>query len=246
MKLAAIYNVWDASELLSGSINCIKDHVDEIIIVFQNISNFGEVHYPFIDVGLWNPLCFKIKAIEYQPYPNKGKENEIKKRNIGLDKARELGCTHFLHMDCDEYYREFARAKDLFILSDKKGSVCRLNTYFKKPTLCLDRPEDYFVPFIHELRADTEAGVRKYPFYVDPTRKINETDVIELPIFMDHYSWVRKDINRKIRNSTARKNLMNNTYKDDYDRDLKAGDYIKCYDRKLTEVPDYFNINSMI
>jgi hypothetical protein len=240
MKLAAIWNVWDGDELLQGSINSVIDHVDIIIIVFQTISNFGEAYAPKI------PRGNKIHTICHFPYPSKGKENEIRKRNIGLDKARELGCTHFLHMDCEEYYREFARAKALFIYSDRKGSVCRLNTYFKKPTLCLDRPEDYFVPFIHELRPDTEAGVRKYPFYVDPTRRINETDVIELPIFMEHYSWVRKDITRKIRNSTARKNLMNNTYKADYDRDLKAGDYLKCYDRTLIEVPDYFNINSMI
>jgi hypothetical protein len=240
IKLAALYNVWDGDELLEGSIKCIKDNVDVVIIVFQTISNYGESYAPKI------PRGDKIHTICHFAYPNKGKENEIRKRNIGLDKARELGCTHFLHMDCDEYYREFARAKDLFIYSGRKGSVCLLNTYFRKPTLCLDRPEDYFVPFIHELRPDTEAGVKKYPFYVDPTRRINETDVIELPIFMDHYSWVRKDINRKIRNSTARKNLMNNTYKDDYNRDLKAGDYLKCYDRTLIEVPDYFNINSML
>jgi len=46
MKLAAIYNVWDGVELLHGSIECIKDHVNQIIIVWQNVSNIGEIYDP--------------------------------------------------------------------------------------------------------------------------------------------------------------------------------------------------------
>jgi hypothetical protein len=246
MKLAAIYCVWDSDELLGGSIDCIKDHVDEIIIVYQDISNFGEVYHPYLAWGNWQEIRHKLTLIKYQPYPNKGRENEIKKRNIGLDKARELGCTHFLHMDCDEYYKFFGEAKEIYTRFGHKGSVVPLHTYFKKPTLRLEVPENYYVPFIHELRDDTTAGVLKYPFYVDPTRRINETDVVEIPIHMHHFSYVRKDIDRKIRNSTARKNLMKSLHREEYDRDLNAGDYLKCFDRTLIEVPDYFNINSML
>jgi hypothetical protein len=149
-------------------------------------------------------------------------------------------------MDCDEYYKFFGEAKEIYLRFGHKGSVVPLYTYFKKPTLRLEVPENYYVPFIHELRDDTTAGVMKYPFYVDPTRRINESDVIEIPIHMHHYSYIRKDIDRKIRNSTARKNLLKSLHREEYDRDLKAGDYLKCFDRTLIEVPDYFNINSML
>ncbi len=46
MKLAAIYNVWDGVELLKHSIASIKQDVDLIIIVYQDISNFGEEFNP--------------------------------------------------------------------------------------------------------------------------------------------------------------------------------------------------------
>jgi hypothetical protein len=249
LKLAAIYNVWDGDELMDGSIQCLDKHVDHIIIVYQNVSNYGEVYYPHLAVDpmeWFGGVGEKHTIIEYTPNRKlTAGVNETRKRNLGLNKARELGCTHFLHLDCDEYYQDFGNAKALFFESGAKGSVCPLHTYFKKPTLRLDYPENYFVPFIHELRPDTIAGARKYPYWVDPTRRINETKVIELPVYMHHYSYVRKDIGRKIRNSTARKTIEKKHFVD-YQRDLKAGDYLPCFERKLIEVPDYFNINSML
>jgi hypothetical protein len=249
MKLAAIYSVWDSEELLIGSIRCSMGSVDEIIIVYQTVSNYGEKHDPITALLNDNANFFdsqKIHIIHYAPRLNESpKTNEVAKRNLGLMYAKIKNCTHFLHLDCDEYYQDFGEAKRLYMESGHAGSVCRLHTYFKKPTLRLDRPEDYYVPFIHELRPDTTAGVKNYPFYVDPTRRINETDVVELPNYMHHYSFVRKDIGRKVRNSTARKTLQNKHYID-YQRDLKAGDYLPCYDRKLIEVEDYFGIEKMI
>ena len=44
MKLAAIYNVFDAEELLPYSIQSIKHMVDEIVIVYQTVSNCGNKH----------------------------------------------------------------------------------------------------------------------------------------------------------------------------------------------------------
>jgi hypothetical protein len=241
MKLAAIYNVWDGDELLKGSIKCLYYHVDEIIVVYQNVSNFGEKYHPQI----MNTVTDRAHFIRYDPKVGQGGPNEIAKRNIGLDKARFLGCTHFMHVDCDEYYRDFPEAKFAYINSGHAGSVLRLHTYFKHPTLRLDQPENYYVPFIHKLEKDTIAGDKFYPYYVDPTRRINQKDVVELPFWMHHYSWVRKDIGRKVRNSTARKTIQGKHYLD-YQRDLRPGDYLPCYDRKLIQVPDYFNITSVL
>ena len=44
MKLAAIYNVFDAEELLPYSIKSIRDVVDKVIVVYQKTSNMGEKH----------------------------------------------------------------------------------------------------------------------------------------------------------------------------------------------------------
>ncbi len=241
MKLAAIYNVWDGVEMLRRSIDCLVKEVDIFIIVYQEQSNFGEIYNPLPDMNLEGINCILIK---YNPPCFAGFQNEIAKRNIGLDKARELGCSHFLHIDTDEMYKDFSEAKQLFIKSGAKGSVCKLYTYFRWPTLRFETEDGYFVPFIHELSLETRAGISKYPYYVDPTRKINCENVVLLDIFMHHFSWVRIDILRKIRNSSAKANLERGTMLNSYhDSGVKEGFYVKDYDKKLKEVDDFFNLN---
>lgn len=242
MKLAAIYNVWDGVELLQGSMNCLKNHVDLFIIVYQTTSNFGEKDNPLPEIS---KISFEnCLLVKYNPEIISGSKNEKNKRNIGLEIAKQYNCTHFLHMDCDEYYHDFGNAKQQYINSGHNGSVCKIFTYFKKPTLRFEDEDCYYVPFIHELKKDTEAGVKKYPFYVDPTRRINETDVVLLHIHMHHFSYIRNNIERKIRNSTAKVNIQNsNLLKDYYSPDLKEGYHVKdIFNQKLIEVPDTFNI----
>lgn len=245
MKLAAIYNIWDGVELLHGSVKCIKDHVDVFILVWQDVSNYGEKYSPLPDIAMetFAEVGHKVVNIKYEPVVGAGMFNEKKKRNIGLGCARAMGCTHFLHLDCDEYYEDFGAAKELYIKSGKPGSVCSLYTYFKLPTLRFETKDGYFVPFIHELKPDTQAGTRHYPFYVDPTRRINETEVVELPVTMHHFSWVRKDIERKCRNSSAKENIEVGTMLLDYHApEVGPGYYVQDYCQKLIEVPDSFNL----
>lgn len=238
MKLAAIYNVWDGSELLEGSINCLKNHVDLFIIIWQDVSNFGEYFNPLPDI----PIEDKIILRKYIPKSVHGSRNEISKRQLGLDIAKQNGCTHFIHLDCDEYYEDFGKSKQAYIESGHKGSVCKMFTYFKEPTLRLENPDNYFVPFIHELRPDTLAGNKKYPFYCDPTRRINENDVIGLPFLMHHYSWIRKDAERKARNSSARNNILKSNLLKDYNGDISEGYFLKDYNQKLIRSENIFNI----
>lgn len=242
MKLAAIYNCWDGIELLKGSMDCMKYQVDEFILVWQDVSNFGEFYNPIPDMDLSG---FKnVTLIKYDPIVGAGMYNEKQKRNIGLDAARAKGCTHFLHVDCDEYYENFGEAVEIYINSGKPGSVCSLYTYFKLPTLRFETKDGYFVPFIHELKPDTQAGTRHYPFYVDPTRRINETEVVELPVTMHHFSWIRKDIERKCRNSSAKENIEVGTMLLDYhSSEVGPGYYVQDYDQKLISVPNQFSLS---
>jgi len=205
-KLAAIYNVWDGEELLEGSINCLKGNVDLLIIVWQQVSNIGEVYFPQIQVKDY--LSNKTILEKYEPsFGISAGQNEVAKRNIGLEIAKREDCTHFFHMDVDEYYKDFVSAKKEFFDSGKQGSVCRIWTYFKKPTWRLENLDGFYVPFIHELNEDTRAGNSSYPFYVDPTRTItpyiSSNDIVRIMEPMHHFSWVRDDIGRKVRSSSA-------------------------------------------
>jgi hypothetical protein len=162
-----------------------------------------------------------------------------------LDIARAEGCTHFLNIDVDEYYENFESAKRAYIDSGCYGSVCKLYTYFKKPTWRFENPDNYFVPFIHKLDENTKCGRSTYPYWVDPTRTVNTPDVALLAdVYMDHFSWVRKSIDRKTRNSSARRNIEKTTLLQDYNSpDLAPGYLVKDYQNmKLIEVENKYGI----
>lgn len=242
MKLAAIFNVWDGAELLRGSMECLRAHVDLFIIVTQDVSNFGERYNPKLDYKGFD----NVVKIKYTPEFKAGAINETNKRNLGLEVARAYHCTHFIQMDTDEYYEDFGGAKREYIRSGLNGSVCKIFTYFKKPEWRCDKEDGYYVPFIHRLRPDSRCGKFNYPFYVDPTRRVNETDVIMLDTYMHHMSWVRADIHRKCRNSSAKANIERGTLLKDYfnpELDEKPeGYYIKDWDRRIVIVPNQFGI----
>ncbi|HYG49274.1 MAG TPA: hypothetical protein VD905_00150, partial [Flavobacteriales bacterium] len=160
MKLAAIYNVWDGEEFLRRSMDSVAPGVDLFIIVYQDVSNFNEHYDPLPNINL-KDFTKPVMLVKYTPTTWGGFNNEIAKRNLGIDKAYCEGCTHFLHMDTDEFYKDFVRAKELYIQSGADGSVCSLYTYFRWPTLRFETPDGYFVPFIHKLTAGTHAGAKK-------------------------------------------------------------------------------------
>lgn len=245
-KLASIFNVYDGCELLEKSINQVYDHCDMVIIVYQTVSNFGDKWNPLPEIEHLNERP-KVILVKYDPTIEWGGNlNERAKRNLGIDFARDNHCTHFLGMDVDEFYEDFGECKRLHFESGHKGSVCRMQTYFKKPTLMFDRPEEYYVPFIHELNEDTKSGSSTYKFYVDPTRAINQSDVVELPFFMHHYSWVRKDIMRKARNSSAQGIIRNPIIMNDYNSpELGPGYFLANWNRNLVEAPDRFGLSGI-
>lgn len=245
MKLAACYNVYDGVELLAGSMRSIADHIDEFIIVYQDKSNFGETGFNPLDHI--NLSGFKnVELIKYTPNVNSGHRNETEKRNIAIRAARAKGCTHFLHLDVDEYYKDFGEAKEAYIQSGSEGSVVGLYTYFKKPEWMFEKPDSYYVPFIHRLTGKTHTGAIHYPFRVDPTRKINTKNVSYLPYYMHHFSWVRNDVTRKIRNSSARNNLRMSQILEAYNSPhIEAnpdGYYVAPFEQRIKVVDNYFNI----
>lgn len=231
MRLAAIYNVWDGEELLKGSIDQIRDETDIIIIVSQHISNYGERYRPKLDGN------YDIEIL-YEPDVSKGGTwNETRKRNIGIQKAIQLGCTHYILMDCDEYYDDF---KDL---KNHPDAVLPLFTYFKHPTYRLSPIEQYFVPGIITITQDIKVGNFNCGYFCDPTRKPNKKLTYH-EHYMHHYSYVRNNILRKINNSSAKFNIERR--KSVLIEDLQCAKpkyYVKFYKKTIILVPNYFNIH---
>ncbi len=105
--VAVVYNVFDGLELLPYSVSNIAPCVEGIIIVYQETGNSGE-----FDPNVKETVNFissstrqTVYCIPYQPDLSKPYgENERLKRDLGLHWAKKLGFTHFIDMDCDEFY----------------------------------------------------------------------------------------------------------------------------------------------
>ena len=197
--VVAIYNVFDGEELLEGSIKSVRPWVDLVIAVCQEYSNFGE----YYDGGLKEcERLYDLRAIDHIHYynPKHGQSAlacETEKRNLGIKIAKSKGASHLIHLDCDEYWIE------------KPGidTAHEMITYFKTPELIYEPRESYYVPGIISIRKDTKVGAFNCGFYCDPTRTPNHL-LSKGSAVMHHFSYVRKNIDRKINNSTARSNIL--------------------------------------
>jgi glycosyltransferase involved in cell wall biosynthesis len=250
--IVAIYNVWDGLELLRASVDNIKKCVDHVIIVFSVNSNHGEINeFPIDDYQ-------DCLLVNFEPNPAyRPARNETAKRNAGLQYAKQIKADFFIMMDADEFYQpeEFKEAMMLMDYPAVKGIVCKSKVYFKSPTLTIGEDTTY-VTAIHRLTPNLQYvyNYQAYPFVthkgilrIDPTRRPNVDEGIMLSqrLVMHHYSWCRKDIMQKIRNSTApslrdRKDLILE------DLELAApGRMCATYNKELYPAIDHFNLSGL-
>lgn len=245
MKLAVIYNVFDGEELLEGSIKQIRQSVDLVICVTQTESVYKDKYE-----GGHN-LCKELKKkglvdkVVHVTPEGSAYQNELYKRNLGLNIAKNNDCTHFITMDCDEYYfpGQFKIAKEIAEKYD--ATAIKWRPYFKDPQYTFDMPLNDYVSFITKLRPDSKFGYHKYPYWVDPTRSTNDKEVHLIPeelCYMHHFTWIRKSIERKFMNSTARKNILKSKLFTDY-KCAKPGYYVDHWKKKIILVENYFNID---
>jgi hypothetical protein len=249
MRLAAIFCVWDDWSLLKFSVANIRPLVDGVIVIGSTYSNYKE-YSPIPEE--WHTSELFVR----EPHFHIPLHAETDKRNYGLEIARKQGYTHFITMDSDELYKpeDFLRIKNMFHVNPNlQGVVCSLVTYFKLPTLSLGR-EGTRVTHIHKLTPTIKHEFnRNYPFAwegrtikIDPSRSLNiNTGVEYVDIDMLHYSWIRSDFPKKIRNSTARANLERSTILEDL-VNAKEGYRVQFYDKTLSTAPDYFGLNELL
>jgi len=253
----AAYNLFDGEELLEGSIRSIRESVNFVCVVFQEMSNFGISRKSPLRPVLEDLMTrgWVDQIFEYDPASaKKGHGNEIAKRQIGLDLCRNAGCNYFISMDCDEYYKpaEFAKAKSIIIEDGYDSSACMMQTYYKDPRYRLDPPETYYVPFLYRIdERRLEMGLR-WPVVADPTRKMPPKNIMAFTrnvIEMHHFSMLRKDIRAKLWNSSANVNFKNRIEEiaQHYEmwspgtQAMMPGKERRMYD--TVQVENYFNIN---
>lgn len=248
MRLSVIINTWaDTAELLPYCINNYLPVCDDVLVIYSNRSNRGNVIPFMVPFG-----HERVKYFQYEPDISlTPQHNETRKRNFGIQKAKEQGSSHFLMSDADEFYiqDEFLQEKERMGQSNLYGLVCPLKVYIKSPTLwCEDHT---LVPFIHKLLPNTCVGI--FPFYpfaidkdrnphIDPTRRVNYASRIEMSkVYMHHFSYVRKDMELKINNSSANLRKSAQVIREEM-RDAKPGYKSKLYHKELLMSANHFNL----
>jgi hypothetical protein len=253
MKICAILNVWDGEELLPYAVdNWVKCGVHGIVVVWSEQSNYFEKKDFRLYLNHNIPIIYSRCEPEPAFVPS---NNERKRRQTGLDIAKALEYTHFVTADVDEFYEPDKFKQELNRFKDPKlvGLVCASQVYFKSPSLTIGLDVTR-VPFIHEIIPDLKYEFnQKYPFAweagkirIDPTRSFNINCGVEWSdIVMHHYSYVRKDLEIKIRNSTARDNIERSTIREDY-LAAKEGYFVKFYGKTLIRASVDFNIPEFV
>jgi len=229
MKLIAVYNVFDGEEFLEESIRNIRIAVDEIYAVVQDTAYNGFEYQKGKD---------KVNELKERGWIDKvfewSGDSQLQKRQYCLDIAKENKATHFIGMDCDEVYdaMRFYACVNEVITKDYNGSYCKIQTYFKNHdwTIGLD---NYFVPFVHKIHANSVTGSMDYPVKVDPRRGISG-GATEVDIIMHHYSWVRDDINIKINSHDSKKEILKSGLIEDYEK-AELGYFIKHYGKEIKQ-----------
>lgn len=251
MKLCSIISAWgDTLELLP---HCIENHLtfcEGVIVVWSERSNYG-VADPHMKEFVYTHKFPNVIFYQLEPMKHRDpKINERYKRNTGIDVARKHGFTHFIIADADEFYesKQVEWEKLKFDDPNLKGLVCGLKVYVRYPTL---RTDDHtLVPFIHRLTPRIKcAENRYYPFaydnagaHIDPTRRLDITQGVQWSTaVMHHMSYVRKNMEMKICNSTANLRRSREVIHEEM-RTAAPGGVSKLYHRVFEECENQFNL----
>jgi hypothetical protein len=207
-------NAFDASELLYDLISEIRDQIDWIIGIYQKRSYWNN---PMSKEDMDELLRLKElglidELIEFKPnFTKYSREQECDKRNMGIDIAKQRGCSHIINVDADEFYDkdQFRTAIEMINKNGWSITYWSYVNYYKDFEHYLVYPFRPLVPGIHSTYFKyTYNGPAPGP--TDPTRRILNPSNLGTYVFPDeiirmgHAGWIRKDIRKKLVNWSAK------------------------------------------
>lgn len=200
MKLGVSYNLFNGNELLEESLKRIREVADFIVLVYSDYSHAG-IYDNSAYIAIQN-LDKKLydKVVCFEPLKsNTPEENELAKRNTGLKYSKKARCSHFMSIDCDEFYdiENFKKAKARVEAEKADGSYCELVNYFWNSKYQMVESNTQYVPFIYKIRHFRKHRLKyRFPVIIDPTRIIPSKKVLGFKseeLLMHHMSYVRLD-----------------------------------------------------
>lgn len=213
MKLAAGYIVFDGLETLEKSIRSIRDSVDLVLVSYQTKSWGNTLCSPNLiptleslkDEGLIDEIMeftqFVPSSLTTSNDVIRAKMFETMKRQSLLTRSLQLGATHYLSMDADEFYlkSQFDKAKSQIVEQDIQATAVRYINYVT-PTLS-QGVSRFKVPFIYKIGPNSRHNAQQFCFAdVDPTRGLLDESYKRIKVFdssdivMHHMEMIREDL----------------------------------------------------
>lgn len=253
MKLGISYQVFDGEEFIRPAVCSIRDLVHHVCVVYQTTSYFGNPAHVELESNVKSLLSDGIidELVLYTPDLSLDyKLNELRIRNLGLQKSIDAGCTHHISADADELYDhdQLKYVMDVMDGSDFESSLVNYDVYYKKPTYLIYPSQNYRITFIHPVHVEYDMTLRE-PANIEITRRLKAKNCkvfTKEEITIHHMSYVRKDIRRKYANNSN--GLLFDVEKfaavyDKYQLGQRVMTVPDFLNRKTVEVPNRFNIN---
>lgn len=146
---------------------------------------------------------------------------ETEKRNMMIDRLQEVGCSHDIIIDSDEFYdnAQLKKAKEVFNNDDNmEVTYCQYVNYYRDYRHYMLWPWDSYVPFIASIRFRFLYEYGSFNKASDPTRRyyIPYNDNCQKfhifnweVIHMHHLSWIRMEIEKKLESWSSKKYFEN-------------------------------------
>jgi hypothetical protein len=207
----------------------VRNECDYIVVCLQRKSYVGDdisredidecerlLSKKLIDNIIWfefdNNLNKRAKdGVDIREVPRR---IEADKRNYIIQHLEDNGCSHAIVVDSDEFYdgTQFKIAKKCINDNDADTvTYCQYVNYWRDYQHYIVWPFKTFVPFISPIRFRYEFRCGCFGFAVDPTRiyKLEIGDSYSIfewnIVHMNHFSWIRKDIRKKINSWSSKK-----------------------------------------
>ena len=217
---------FDATELLEGILSEIRDLVDYIVIGYQNISYNGDPisNTDFNEIQRLKSIGLINEIIEIKlDSSKKPREQEKDKRNLLIQHCENVGCSHALIIDSDEYYKHntFQRALETIDENNYEITYCQYINYYHDFQHCEKYPfqQGMYVPFVTKVQYRYNYDGQDFKKPSDPTRRyvrpkkienkkeVYLVDYYEFPwkdLKMHHLSWIRANIRKKLNNWSSK------------------------------------------
>ncbi|MCK9446623.1 DUF3880 domain-containing protein [bacterium] len=207
-KIGAIYNTFYGLDIIEQSINSIKNIVDYIVIVHQNIG-FNGNDEPIINKKILNRLIKNNMVNDIIYYNNENisvQSGVLEKRNIGLEYCKNNNCDFIIPLDADELYNNEELLNEINNMYDENIDTLYSPIYayyYDNKHYFLDT---YYVASVYKVD-ERKFEIIKTSVLMDPVRKMKENNYKISTMPMHHFTFLKDSYVVKLNNRVG---IINN------------------------------------